>query len=188
MSTMKANANKATNDGAGGMPDPALEIAIEIASPEWTAALADAETIAERALAAAYGAQGQAGGGRPAEVSLVLADDAMVADLNRNYRGKDGPTNVLSFAQQEGDMPPGAAPPGMPEMLGDVIIAFGVTAREAEDQGIPLADHLSHLCVHGMLHLLGFDHIDTDEADRMERLETDILGGLGVPDPYGKER
>ncbi len=188
MSIMKANANKATNDEAGMIPAPTLEIAIEIASPEWTAALADAETIAERALAAAYGALDHGDGDRPAEVSLVLADDAMVADLNRDYRGKEGPTNVLSFAQQEGDMPAGPALPGMPEMLGDVVIAFGVTAAEAEDQGIPLADHLSHLCVHGMLHLLGFDHIDTDEADRMERLETDILGGLGVPDPYGKER
>jgi probable rRNA maturation factor len=186
MSIMKANANKATNNGAGVMPGPVLEIAVDIASPDWTAALADAETIAERALAAAYGAVDHGAGA--AEVSLVLADDAMVAALNRDYRGKDGPTNVLSFAQQDGDMPPGAAPPGMPEMLGDVVIAFGVTAAEARDQGIPLADHLSHLCVHGMLHLLGFDHIDADEADRMERLETDILGGLGVPDPYGKER
>ena len=72
--------------------------------------------------------------------------------------------------------------------VGDVVIAFGVADREAREQGIPLADHLSHLCVHGMLHLLGFDHIKTDEADRMERLETEILGGLGIPDPYGKER
>ena len=187
MSTMKANANKATNDGAGVMPEPALEIAVDIASPEW-AALSDAEAIAERALAAAYGALDHGVDARPAEVSLVLADDTMVAALNRDYRGKDGPTNVLSFPQQDGEAPPAGVLPGMPDMLGDVVIAFGVTAAEARDQGIPLADHLSHLCVHGMLHLLGFDHIDADEADRMERLETDILGGLGVPDPYGKER
>jgi len=187
MSIMKANANRATNNGAGVMPKPVLEIAIDIASPEWATALADAETIAERALAAAYDALDHGADARPAEVSLVLADDAMVAALNRDYRGKDGPTNVLSFPQQDADAPAGGLP-GMPDMLGDVVIAFGVTAAEAGDQGIPLADHLSHLCVHGMLHLLGFDHIDADEADRMERLETDILGGLGVPDPYGKER
>ena len=166
-----------------GAADGDLEIGIEIADAAWTVALADAEAIAETALAAAYGRAGVEGGA--AEVSLVLASDAMVADLNRDYRGKDGPTNVLSFAQSDGDPPPAVA--GMPEMLGDIIIAYGVTQAEATDQGIPLADHLSHLCVHGMLHLLGFDHEDAAEADEMERLETDILGTLGVPDPYGKE-
>lgn len=167
-----------------GTADGGLEIGIEVADAAWTAALADAEALVERALLAAY-AGGSGVHAEAAEVSLVLASDAMVADLNRDYRGKDGPTNVLSFAQSDGEQPPAVA--GMPEMLGDVIIAFGVTQAEARDQGIPLADHLSHLCVHGMLHLLGFDHEDAAEADEMERLETDILGTLGVPDPYGKE-
>ena len=166
-----------------GAAEGELEIGIEVADGAWTDALADAAAIAETALAAAYGGAGVEGGA--AEVSLVLASDAMVADLNRDYRGKEGPTNVLSFAQSDGDQPPAVA--AMPEMLGDVIIAFGVTQAEAADQGIPLADHLSHLCVHGMLHLLGFDHEDAAEADEMERLETEILGTLGVPDPYGKE-
>lgn len=187
MSIMRASANKATNDGAGAMPVPPLDIATDVASAEWTAALGDAVPVAERALAAAFAGAGRRSGGA-AEVSLVLADDAMVAGLNRDYRGKDGPTNVLSFAQGDGDDPPAGLPDGMPVLLGDVVIAFGVADREAREQGIPLADHLSHLCVHGMLHLLGFDHIKTDEADRMERLETEILGGLGIPDPYGKER
>ncbi|PIW29385.1 MAG: rRNA maturation RNase YbeY [Rhodospirillales bacterium CG15_BIG_FIL_POST_REV_8_21_14_020_66_15] len=168
-------------------PSPPLEIAIEVAAPEWTAALPDAVAVAERALAAAHAGAGVGRAG-PAEVSLVLAGDAMVAELNRAWRGKDGPTNVLSFPQDDGPGGDGPVPPGMPALLGDVVVAFGVTAGEARDQGIPLADHLSHLCVHGMLHLLGFDHEDADEADRMERLETEILGGLGVPDPYGKER
>lgn len=186
---MKAKAETKTADGSSG-PGPALDIAVEIASPEWADVLDDAEGIAGRALAVAFVAGYAAIGGGDAaevEVSLVLTDDDSVAALNRDYRGKDGPTNVLSFPQEdEFDAP--SSLPGMPLMLGDVVIAYGVTAREARDQGIPLADHLSHLCVHGMLHLLGFDHIEADEADRMEGLETEILGGLGVPDPYGKER
>lgn len=163
-----------------------LEVAIEIAASDWTSALPDAEALAARALTAAFHHAAPAGAAAAAEVSLVLAGDDMVAELNKNYRGKDGPTNVLSFAMHEDD---GQSPvSGQPDLLGDVVVAFGVSEREARDQGLPLADHLSHLCVHGMLHLLGFDHEDEAEAERMEQLETRILGDLGVPDPYGKER
>ncbi len=186
---MKANAETKKTDAASGS-GPDLDIAIEIAASDWTDALDDAEAIAERALSAAFAVGYAAVGGGDAaevEVSLVLTDDDSVAALNRDYRSKDGPTNVLSFPQED-DFDAPSALPGMPVMLGDVVIAYGVTAREARDQGIPLADHLTHLCVHGMLHLLGFDHIEADEADRMEGLETEILGDLGVPDPYGKER
>ena len=166
-----------------------LEIAIEVAAADWTGALPDAEKTADIALTATFGRSAPAG--PPAEVSLVLADDAMVADLNRDYRDKEGPTNVLSFPMSDPMSSGGIAPADgadRPEMLGDIVIAYGVTASEAEAQGIPLAHHLSHLCVHGMLHLLGYDHESDDEAEAMERLEADILGDLGVPDPYGKER
>jgi probable rRNA maturation factor len=184
---MKANATPAKSESPGAAAAPPLDIAVDVASADWTAALDDPLKICERALAAAFAVAGR-GRTRPAEVSLVLADDAMVAELNADYRGKDGPTNVLSFPQSDDEGPGAGGPADLPDLLGDVIIAFGVTRAEAAAQDLPLADHLSHLCVHGMLHLLGFDHLLDDEADRMERLETEILGGLGIPDPYGKER
>lgn len=114
-----------------------------------------------------------------AEVSIVLADDALLRELNGKWRGIDKPTNVLAFAAESGETPPGA-----PRLLGDVVIAFETVAREAEAQGKPLAHHLRHLIVHGVLHLLGWDHEDPIEAERMEAFEVAILQHLGVPDPY----
>jgi probable rRNA maturation factor len=115
------------------------------------------------------------------EISLVLADDALVRTLNRQYRGQDRPTNVLSFAaQDEGP----DRPPGGPLLLGDVVLAFETTAAEARRDGKPFADHLAHLVVHGVLHLLRYDHRNDHEADEMENLERCILQGLGVADPY----
>jgi probable rRNA maturation factor len=119
---------------------------------------------------------------------VVLADDALVRSLNREYRGNDAPTNVLSFAFQHSakfapsfDIGRGAAEP---RHLGDVVLAAETVGREARAQGTPPAHHLQHLVVHGLLHLLGFDH-DTDaRAEVMERLEAQILATLGVPDPY----
>jgi probable rRNA maturation factor len=102
-----------------------------------------------------------------------------MAELNRIWRGKDAPTNVLSFPAP--DMP---TPPGEPKPLGDMALGFGSVAREAEEQGKPLRDHTLHLIVHGMLHLLGLDHQDDGEASAMEARETVILKGLGVPNPY----
>jgi len=99
-----------------------------------------------------------------------------VRDLNARFRGKDSPTNVLSF-------PAGPNPMGH---LGDVALAFGVCESEARAQGKPLADHLRHLVVHGLLHLLGYDHEDEAEGDVMEALERSILSRMGVPDPYGE--
>lgn len=106
-----------------------------------------------------------------AECSVVLAGDDFVRELNRDYRGKDKPTNVLSFPQ---DLP----------MMGDIIFAHETVLREAGEQGKSFDDHLSHLTVHGALHLLGFDHIDDDEAVEMEALEIVILKGMGVKNPY----
>ena len=145
-------------------------IEIEIGAPDWTAALPDAEALAQRAAAAALSQEGAAGEG----VAVLLTDDAAVQALNARFRQKDGPTNVLSFP----------APHNPEKHLGDLALAFGVCAREAAEQGKPLAHHLQHLVVHGVLHLLGYDHMSEDEAEAMEGLERAVLAGLGVPDPY----
>ena len=113
------------------------------------------------------------------ELAIVLTDDSAIRALNRDWRGKDEPTNVLSFPAQE----PGADRRA-PRMLGDIVIAYETAAREAEVEGKPLVHHLAHLAVHGFLHLVGYDHEASEEADAMEGLEVAILARLGVPDPY----
>jgi probable rRNA maturation factor len=110
------------------------------------------------------------------DVTIVLTDDVEMAELNRTWRGKDAPTNVLSFPAGDG--------PGEPGPLGDIVIAFETTQREANDENTALADHLSHLVVHGVLHLLGLDHMQDAEAERMEDLERNALAALGIADPY----
>jgi probable rRNA maturation factor len=119
----------------------------------------------------------------PCEVTLVLTDDAEMRELNRLWRGKDAATNVLSFPAGE---PIGAPEGGEPRPLGDVVIAAETAQREAEAQGTPLSAHVSHLVVHGVLHLLGFDHEREADAERMEALETRVLAGLGIADPYAE--
>ncbi|OOF32483.1 rRNA maturation RNase YbeY [Salinivibrio proteolyticus] len=115
-----------------------------------------------------------------AEVTIRLVDEGESQSLNRDYRGKDKPTNVLSF--------PFDAPPGIDiDLLGDLIICRQVVEREAEQQGKQLMDHWAHMVVHGSLHLLGYDHIEDDEAEQMEALERDILAAMGVPDPYAND-
>lgn len=142
-------------------------IDIEVEDPAWTAALADAEALVRTAAEAALKARADG-------VTLLLTDDESVRELNAQFRGKDAATNVLSFP----------APPNPENHLGDVALAYGVCAREAREQGKPLAHHLQHLTVHGVLHLLGYDHIGDDEAEAMEGLERAVLAGLGIPDPY----
>lgn len=118
---------------------------------------------------------------RPLEMSLVLANDDLVHTLNRTYRNKDRPTNVLTFAAlDDTDMPD----IGGPLPLGDVILAYETILREAAEQNKSFMEHLAHLCVHGTLHLLGYDHIDEDEATEMETLEIKILSLLGIQNPY----
>ena len=118
---------------------------------------------------------------RRVELGVSLADDACQQRLNRDYRGRDMPTNVLAFpAWAPGETLAADAP----LLLGDVVLAFETVTREAEEQRKPLVDHLSHLTVHGVLHLLGYDHQAPDEALLMEALESSILASLGVPDPY----
>lgn len=147
-------------------------IEVEIEDDGWRAALAEAGTLAEAAAQAALSA-GRADG----DLVILLTDDEAVRELNARFRGRDAATNVLSFPAGEGA---GAH-------LGDLALALGVCVREAEAQNKPLAHHLSHLVVHGVLHLLGRDHEIDAEADAMEGEERAILAGLGVPDPYGDE-
>jgi probable rRNA maturation factor len=115
-----------------------------------------------------------------AQVAIALSSDANVRVLNATYRGMDKPTNVLSFPAQAGM----ASEPGAPAFLGDIVLAAETVLAEAENLGIPPAHHFQHLVVHGLLHLLGFDHEADAEAERMERLERMILARLGIPDPY----
>ena len=153
----------------------ARSLAIDIAEPaaQWRHALPDVAAQVERAARAAL-AEAAAGEGET-EISVVLADDATVHALNRRWRGRDAPTNVLSFAS--GERP----------LLGDVVLAYETVAREAAEQDKSLADHLAHLVAHGVLHLLGFDHEVPLEAEAMEALERRVLAGIGVADPYRDE-
>ena len=162
------------------------EIAIEIAFDGWSKTLPDVEERCRHVAAIALGAAAADFDLPPdrLEVSILLTDDAQVQELNAEYRQQDKPTNVLSFAALDEDSP---IPPDGPILLGDVIVAFQTTEREAAEEGKKFADHLSHLVVHGVLHLLGYDHIVDDEAEEMESLERSILAGLGVPDPYKDE-
>ena len=116
-----------------------------------------------------------------AEISVVLTSDIEQRVLNRDYRGIDKPTNVLSFPQIEPHAP-------VSGLLGDIILARETVEREAAEEGKSLADHVSHLVVHGFLHVLGYDHIAEDEALHMEGLETQILATLGIADPYADDR
>ncbi|WP_420406441.1 rRNA maturation RNase YbeY [Nisaea sp.] len=155
-------------------PDTNLEIAVAVPNPAWTKALPDAERICITSAAATIG-----GPSRPTELSIVLSSDSEVRALNRDYREKDSPTNVLSF-------PSGlVSGVGETDMLGDVILAFETVSMEATRDGKPLDSHLRHLVVHGVLHLLGYDHETEEEAVEMERREVEILAAFGLPDPYG---
>jgi probable rRNA maturation factor len=121
----------------------------------------------------------------PAELAVRLTSDDAVQTLNRTWRGKDEATNVLSFPMADPDELDHVS--GAPLMLGDIALASGVCAREAADKGISVADHATHLIVHGVLHLLGYDHIDAGDADEMESLERVALAKLGLADPYGEQ-
>jgi probable rRNA maturation factor len=161
-------------------PDPSgdLHISLVQEQADWSG-FADPEQ-AICAAAAALASHPQGARARGAEAGVVLADDRMVRELNATYRGKNAPTNVLSFPFQA---PPGGVPEDRP-YLGDVVLAAETVAREAAERGIAPTAHLQHLVVHGLLHLLGFDHATDTEAERMERLEAEILATLGIANPY----
>jgi probable rRNA maturation factor len=116
----------------------------------------------------------------PSEISVVLSDDEHLRELNKHHRGMDKPTNVLSFPSRI------KTPAGAIRMLGDIVIAFETVEREAAEESKPIENHLSHLVVHGVLHLLGYDHEDDEEAEMMEARERQILAKLGIPDPYAE--
>lgn len=150
-------------------PEPDVpDIEVEVEDPAWNA-VPEVEALVRRAALAA-----KPDGG----VVVLLADDDAVAKLNQQFRHKAGPTNVLSFP----------APENPENLLGDIALAYGVCAREAAEQGKTLADHLSHLTVHGVLHLAGYDHQTDDQAEAMEELERRVLAALGISDPYASEQ
>ena len=139
----------------------------------------DAEAVIHRAIdAAAEIADADVG---EAELAIMLTDDTGIRTLNNNWRGIDKPTNVLSFPALQ---PTAGAPADAPRMLGDIAIAYETTRKEADDEEKPFDHHLSHLAVHGFLHLIGYDHEKDDDAEAMEGLEREILAQLGIPDPY----
>ena len=145
-------------------------IDVEVEDAAWTQALPDVERLVRSAALAAAAHEEAA----HADITILLTDDASVRALNAQFRGNDTATNVLGFP----------AAPNPERHLGDIALACGVCVREAAEQGKPLAHHLQHLTIHGVLHLLGYDHIGDDEAEVMEDLERTVLAGLGVPDPY----
>lgn len=159
--------------------DSSHTIEVTVEADAWRSAVANPEHLCQRAVSAVLARETV---GPAVEIGVLLADDSRVRVLNRDFRGQDRSTNVLSF-------PTGAAAPiaGQPRLLGDVVVALETTQREATADGTPLGDHLTHLVVHGTLHLLGYDHEQDDEADRMEAREVELLAGLGVADPYRTE-
>ena len=119
------------------------------------------------------------------EISVRMTDDAEVQTLNRAYRGKDQPTNVLSFPLVQHDLLEGLTNSDDGEvLLGDIVLAAGVCASEAADKHVPVATHATHLIVHGLLHLLGYDHQGDTEAEAMEAIERSALASIGIADPY----
>ncbi len=163
--------------GAGNKAADILILEIQVDEVAWSE-LPDLEKLLRRAALATESVLGR--DLSDAVVTIALASDEQVAEQNLRWRGKSQPTNVLSFPAPR-DMP---LPPDEPRPLGDIMLAAGVVRREARQQEKPLAEHSVHLAVHGILHIMGYDHINEAEANEMERLEIDILGVLGISNPY----
>ncbi len=155
-----------------------LTIDISTICEKWKSALPGVEAVIRRAANSTWNSETAGASADAVEVSVALADDAMMCNLNRQYRGKDSPTNVLAFSAED------CGASGRPRLLGDIVLGFETIRRESAERAKPLSDHVSHLVVHGMLHLLGRDHETDQQAAAMEARETAILGGLGVTDPY----
>lgn len=181
LSGVERDANNARFEPGWGQRD--MDLACLIETPGWRDT--GIEALAERACAAVLE---HFGIGKEVEISVLACGDARIADLNADFRGKPTPTNVLSWpaldrvAQQDGALPDLRVHDG--DELGDIAIAYETCLREAEAAGRSLADHCLHLMVHGTLHLLGFDHERDGDATLMEGIEVQILGKLGVADPY----
>ena len=170
------------------MTAPTLELDIDPVWGPMSGHATDWEALAARAAEAAAVVAPELGN-EALLVSLVFADDDEVQALNKQWRAKDKPTNVLSFPMlSREEVLHAAADPGHAGMLGDLILAHGVCMREAADKGVPVEAHATHLIVHGLLHLAGYDHeIGAAEASQMEALETKALAMLGLADPYGAD-
>ncbi|MBV9970113.1 MAG: rRNA maturation RNase YbeY [Xanthobacteraceae bacterium] len=160
---------------ASGVAPSRVAVEVLRESPLWGTE-PDAEAVVRRAIE--HAAAATRGSKPAAEVAVLLCDDATIAALNAQWRGREEPTNVLSFPASP------ASGPATPVHLGDIAIARETVVREAREQARTVSSHLTHLAVHGFLHLLGYDHQTDDEAHRMEALERDILAALGFADPY----
>jgi probable rRNA maturation factor len=177
-SPREASSGGTTNSGA--MSQSALPITEVLVVADCWQTEPDAEAIIHRAVAAAAEIADADTG--EAELAVMLTDDSGIRTLNCNWRGIDKPTNVLSFPALQ---PTGSGgPDDAPRMLGDIAIAYETTRKEADDEQKPFDHHLSHLAVHGFLHLIGYDHEKDEDAETMETLEQEILAQLGIPDPY----
>jgi len=164
----------------GKTDSPPIQRRIRVEVADGAGASGSAEPLEIRAWIVAALDHVRISPGRNLDVSVSLVDADSMAALNRDYRRKDRPTNVLSFPG--GNM--AGLPEGEPELLGDIVLCPEVIAAEAAEQGKPVAAHWAHLCVHGALHLAGFDHTEPGEAADMEGIEIAVLDGLGLPDPY----
>lgn len=160
-----------------------MDIDIVIEDDRWASLQLDA--LAKRAFEAASGHLGLA---EDAEAVILACDDERIAALNADFRDKSAATNVLSWPSAERGSLDAGGPPFPPDEteLGDIAIAYDTCAREAQEQGKAMDAHVAHLLVHGLLHLLGYDHVDEKDAALMEGLEVEILGKLGLSDPYGR--
>jgi probable rRNA maturation factor len=150
---------------------PALKVDVRVESKRWNK-VRSAKSVVRQAVTEAAAALSTTG----AELAIILADDSTIRLLNRNWRGVDAATNVLSF--------PTAAAGGEPPLIGDIVLGYETVAREARAEGKPFAHHVAHLAVHGFLHLVGYDHARDKDAEAMERVERRILRRLAIPDPY----
>src|SRR6202140_2583960 len=168
------------NRNSGAMAQFALPITEVLVVADCWQTEPDAEAVIQRAVAAAAEMVDADIG--EAELAVMLTDDAGIRTLNSNWRGIDKPTNVLSFPALQPSGPGG--PDEAPRMLGDIAIAYETTRRQADDEQKQFDHHLSHLAVHGFLHLIGYDHESDGDAETMETLEQEILAQLGIPDPY----
>lgn len=160
-----------------------FDIDVSVSEPDWISSFLDVETLAAESmeLALRMAQMPNQIKGRDLELSIVLANDDLIQILNREYRQKDSPTNVLTFASLDSDDP---VPPDAPYPIGDVILSYQTIDREAREQGKFFRDHFLHMVVHGTLHLLGYDHETEDDANNMESLEIRILEKMNIQNPY----